>query len=913
MFAGMNEENEHDDAVAYMSQFDHIDMGIEFPPYEDPPPPYTPPKPPTIPMGDAPPPYEAAPGMGNNNEGEGGGGGGGFNGPLLGNGFRPVQGAADPLTPRCELQSHQRQAAPCHIQLTNDSLILGFDNSMPYDHDEAMFVDIVDNGRCPVVGNTTEARGDEPGQASGAAQPENYGLSVAVATVASEQSSNSPSHVIVRLHNNSPQSQVVRKPTDPLSLATSPCASIDLAGIKPSYRAQFIKRSDSMEIKQCSNSPRNSYYLDPREHTGVSARAEPGLAGVHDPTPQVSIDPGARAYSNSSFDPSHWNKTSKSFKVTEEKDQCIQSPSSLNATEVGSGHAYDAAMPVEHSITISEGAQTDPMTAQHLGLNADLVTSAAENCVSRHCSECEPSKPQTLPLHPQASSQPQSRASVGPETPSTGSSTPQSPMSPMFPLLMARSGSITSQQSQFSVCSETGERKRPKMDLPVTISNDAHYPLYPLSCKYGAPVLPSAAIAQSRPSVSMATSQSSNLSSATGGTSSPTGTAPVSSGSSSSRSTLDRESQPPRISYIDQNFNDVDETTPKTAIETEEKDVDKQKKSSKIKCSDSGVSRSGNRDIPASEDAGHNTVRKLKQKKRRSRGSMPSPPDGVIVNGEGGQDRNESPERYKRGTKSRDSPGTTFKQYGFIDDPDVLASRESCPDGGVSPKISSRRDSSKDRKRDNTKDRKRDRSKEKRDRSKERRRDNSKERSKSRESSGERVRRDGSRERKRERSSSRDRNKRGNSRDRGKRDSFKDRDKTARDTPDGNHRNNDVWFKKRSNHDQDVTDENLRNGDVITTKESRPLERDIVQGSASLERKRKHRSTGDRYIPDPEVVSAILANGHLNGFENVNYVNSAHPRNNKMSSHGSKSKSSMARDNRNNVPVISHRYNLPDR
>ena len=58
-----------EDGVAYMTQFDQVDMmGIEFPPYEEPPPPYTPPKPPEYTNGDAPPPYTPE---NNNNEGEG--------------------------------------------------------------------------------------------------------------------------------------------------------------------------------------------------------------------------------------------------------------------------------------------------------------------------------------------------------------------------------------------------------------------------------------------------------------------------------------------------------------------------------------------------------------------------------------------------------------------------------------------------------------------------------------------------------------------------------------------------------------------------------------------------------------------------------------------------------------------------
>ena len=53
--------------MAYMAQFDQLDLDLDFTPYDDPPPPYSPPKTPRVPMGEAPPPYEETQPSENNN------------------------------------------------------------------------------------------------------------------------------------------------------------------------------------------------------------------------------------------------------------------------------------------------------------------------------------------------------------------------------------------------------------------------------------------------------------------------------------------------------------------------------------------------------------------------------------------------------------------------------------------------------------------------------------------------------------------------------------------------------------------------------------------------------------------------------------------------------------------------------
>lgn len=59
LFEGLNNDRRSvNDGLAYMTNIDQLDIGFEFPPYEDPPPPYSPPKPVDDIPTEAPPPYE---------------------------------------------------------------------------------------------------------------------------------------------------------------------------------------------------------------------------------------------------------------------------------------------------------------------------------------------------------------------------------------------------------------------------------------------------------------------------------------------------------------------------------------------------------------------------------------------------------------------------------------------------------------------------------------------------------------------------------------------------------------------------------------------------------------------------------------------------------------------------------------
>ena len=50
-----------DDTQPYMTNIDNMDLGFEYPPYDDPPPRYSPPKPLDLLPSDSPPPYEENP------------------------------------------------------------------------------------------------------------------------------------------------------------------------------------------------------------------------------------------------------------------------------------------------------------------------------------------------------------------------------------------------------------------------------------------------------------------------------------------------------------------------------------------------------------------------------------------------------------------------------------------------------------------------------------------------------------------------------------------------------------------------------------------------------------------------------------------------------------------------------------
>ena len=86
----------------------------------------------------------------------------------------------------------------------------------------------------------------------------NYGLSVSYVN----QTSPGDSHVIIRLQSRHPQSVSTGTSTandDSGSQSNKESANSDTLVKKSNPQMQFIKRSDSVEIKRGSNSPRNSY------------------------------------------------------------------------------------------------------------------------------------------------------------------------------------------------------------------------------------------------------------------------------------------------------------------------------------------------------------------------------------------------------------------------------------------------------------------------------------------------------------------------------------------------------------------------------------------------------------------------------------------------------------------------------
>ena len=177
--SGLNAERAEDDNVAYMAQFDQLDMGLDFTPYDDPPPPYSSPKPPRVPMGEAPPPYEEAlQSPGNNNVGET---------------TRDVTG--DALPPTRENGTVEDDA----IETTMPQDGRSWDN-----HSEAGF-------RQP-----SRSSSQTGGAVDESPIDDNHCPEYGVAMVTSESSEcGSPSQIIVRMHNNIPCTSVVEQQESP--------------------------------------------------------------------------------------------------------------------------------------------------------------------------------------------------------------------------------------------------------------------------------------------------------------------------------------------------------------------------------------------------------------------------------------------------------------------------------------------------------------------------------------------------------------------------------------------------------------------------------------------------------------------------------------------------------------------------
>ena len=528
-----------------------------------------------------------------------------------------------------------------------------------------------------------------------------------------------------------------------------------------------------------------------------------------------------------------------------------------------------------------------------------------------------------------------------PRVPSVSS--PQSPGSPGFLQLVPRSGSVASQVSQFSVCSETGEKKRPKLSVvPIAIESDNPSPAEEASNTQhqlvtnqgrqksgqghanpeGHMERVSAHAPSTQSSVDSGVQSPTEESSSCSGT--PSGGTPLQdggtsfscssgdvtscpssalcspvSGSHSSDAIVPSVTSPSGESHVESpaispqhsgnslsrpkykkhcksptGLSAINNNIPsdnQNVVKTQQKDtpgVDSKSRSGS-KLGQSSRSHGGhedkshrNRSGPSSSHAGHSnsqtgaersTVRKVKQRKRRSKEashnvSGDSQPARISYV-PGDNTNTSSPDRQRKHSKSsRDQSSTQpkFKQYGFIDDPEVLANRDGANGyHSNSGQKSLSRQSSQTSCHGNSRHGSRSSSKERTSP----KHGSSRDKSKSRESSRERGRKSGSRERQ----------------------THKGNINNTCSPPPQNDRpgtlDNAAWINGDSgNHGSHSSHSNKKNNKHGRRKHERD-----AQYSASLERRHKRMSTGDRTFPDPGQGQhqGQITNSHHDNQENI--------------------------------------------
>ena len=674
--------------------------------------------------------------------------------------------------------------------------------------------------------------------------------------------------------------------TNTASTNTSSAGESASTPVKRSTPAsQFIKRSGSVEIKRGSSSPRNSYVSvcdsvnstpsprkpDPTASTTAAASSStPTSSCSSGPVDSPTLERSPLLKADQSTPPPGsaevavtWTRGSKPFRIPTPAD----APST--GTPEGTANTAPSAPPAKRS-----PPQTLPIipVAGSSGTVSAAPTGDNQND-NRHGDQSKQPNSNNR-LHAGGASRLSSSSS------SNSSSSRPSVSSPLSPghgvQVMPRSGSVASQVSQFSVCSETGEKKRPKFSLvPIVIGNDAPYPASNVSHSntrdpgssadtrgtekrtHGSPAsnLPSTshgAVGSSQTPLSPASSGSSAVSSPPGeeeeesDTLMASATSPSASDSLDSRgSTLDRAGT--RAGRRGSGTPTTPATTSTTVTNSNMVDL------SAIN-NNYVVSNHGNCEDRMSP--GHRSscpddrpsVRKAKQRKRSSRGKENA---GSVVNGvtsvcdslpgdavtparisyvtedglgtqstpTGGR-VSENPANNKhvsrRSCKGREYPSTPkFKQYGFIDDPELLTNRDATAQNGhhhhQPGNKSLHRQNSKERSQNGTD-----------------RRQSSRDKSKSRENSRERRKRSGSRDRNVHKM---------------------DNDTTT------------THAQRERRHGAQTREDNLDNamfinGDAAGSRnrqrERRKHPGDHHTGSSSLERRRKRRSTGDRTFPDSE-------------------------------------------------------------
>ena len=678
-----------------------------------------------------------------------------------------------------------------------------------------------------------------------------YGLSV---SYVNQPSPSSNSRVIIRLQNHNPPT-ANSTTSNSTSNATndgdsgnnqannSELGNSDTPVKKSSPQMQFIKRSSSVEIKRGSNSPRNSYVAvcdgspSPRKQqlteysTPTSTCSQTADSPTLERSPllksELSTPPGSADVSVT------WTRGSKPFRIPPSGSAGGGTTPGVSPDGRGNTAACDA--PIRRS-----PPQTLPIIP--VTSTGGATGGSDQNYDNGESSQAQPRKLNgSFPLS-------KSRLSVS------------SPLSPTGGVqVMPRSGSVASQVSQFSVCSETGEKKRPKFSVvPIAISNDSPYPVSPISYNRD-PVVPgtsgsagphaqnsidsSSGVSSTASGViSSQTPSSSSLSSGSSAVSSPlmesdtlmaSATSPSASDSASqldSRgSTLDRtktrrRSGPSSTNGAVTNGDVIDLSAINNNYVVSSSNIEETPRTGDTSSRDShpgGGQPAEQSCVGPADDirtgatgSERPTDKKAKHRKRRSkesRGVGSSSGEAVTptrISYIGGGTANDSrtsdfsDKHSRRPPKGRNSCAPKFKQYGFIDDPELLTNRDStsAPTPSHHPAKSVHRQNSKE-----SKDH----------------RHSSQDNSKSRESSRERERR--------KRSGSRDRN--------------------------VHKLDNDVNMTQRETQNT-LDNAAFINRDATGSRNNKHGERRKHQGdhvtSSSLERRRKRRSTGDRTFPDSQ-------------------------------------------------------------
>ena len=774
------ERRGEEDTVAYMSQFDHVDIGITFPPYEDPPPPYSSPKPPRILPGEAPPPYtEHAPDEDDHtNEG---------NVPTAAANNLSLESTPGSLSPTGQgstptLQSALNNSNSVPYSNRNSESIISRENSLISDTPTSPHGTVLSSDDA-ISPSSTDRLADGDQCMSVELSPD-VGASRSPEKVNSLGRLSIQSPFLSHLLNSSGKSRPLsdcycasiseQNRTDALLVPTpqqigAPVTLFPSNKINMS-QSQYIKRSGSVEIRRGSSSPRNSYSSLEADHGGRNGCDVDRGRSHSSPLRPDSLDPdNTRDYSlnNPHFTASDqqavWlrNKTSTpksspgaGMSVPTEQNHNKSSKQTVR----GQDWSRDKQMGHGSDMTCDKrpSRSSDMTCDKRPSRGGDMLCCLNGQCGDAGGSREREARPALKPLNLKHSNsqllqgmaaggdsgvsaprEERSPPSPGVYSPTTSSSSPRSP--PFLNIL--RSGSVVSQISQFSVCSETGEQRRPGALSLMNETGELRRPRTALSNTQPAELRTSRTSSNNVQYPMMSTGKSKGISPSKK-------LQPTSTGHAKSKHCVERNESAcqsvaaalPLLEPVTMPGGGVKPSTSVSQLVAERvnqasrspdartyrkviyRDPDEIYDSKLEAAKPEPTTRSIG--ISCQQDLGTNKVplRNGKQKKKKQR---PQSTPGKVKSEEKVEDADqyenenmkqkrrsmESPERLRRLARGWDEKAR-IKEYGFIDDPTLL--KENCPDGlnlrdvrttpGSSP---SSRSNSKERKRDGSGERQR--------------------------------------------------------------------------------------------------------------------------------------------------------------------------------------------------------------